>query len=74
MTAFDRSNILNSVVEDYKNSSFVRELAFTLMVTIVSYTVDHKSPNMTTGTSVELESELAAILTRVPLLLVLVMP
>lgn len=73
MTAFDRSNILNSVVEDYKNSSFVRELAFTLMVTIVSYMVDHESPNMTRGPSVELESELAAILTRLPLLLVLAM-
>lgn len=55
MTAFDRSNILNSVVEEYKNSNFVWELAFTLMVTIMSDMAIHKSPNMTTGPSVELE-------------------
>lgn len=55
MTAFDRSNILNSVVEKYKNSSFVQELAFTLMVMIMSDMVIHESPNMTTGPSVELE-------------------
>lgn len=70
--SFDRSNRLKAVVKVCKNSCFLWELTFPLMVKIGNDIPDHISLDTTISPPAEREPELTAFLTMVPLLLMLI--